>query len=58
MIKTVKGANQPATLDKVVTIKPTPRAMRLREDFLGIKPSASIDRARIETRVITCDNLS
>ena len=43
---------EPATLDRVLTIKPTPRVEKLREAFLSIKPSVSIDRARIETRVM------
>ena len=33
-------------------MQPTPRVERLRESFLSIKPSVSIDRARIEARVM------
>jgi hypothetical protein len=33
-------------------MRPTPRVERLREAFLGLEPTASIDRARIETRVM------
>ncbi len=39
-------------LDQVMTIKPTPRVNKLREAFLSLKPTASIKRARIETRVM------
>ncbi|MCP4754954.1 MAG: hypothetical protein GY866_29100 [Proteobacteria bacterium] len=39
-------------LDKLLAANPTPRVERLRQAFLNIKPSASIDRARIETRVM------
>ena len=44
-----------AVLDKVngaLSIKPTPRVERLREAFLRLKIAASINRARIETRVM------
>jgi len=39
-------------LDGVVTIEPTPRIERLRKTFFGTKPSGSIKRAAIETRVL------
>ena len=39
-------------LDKVLETKPTRRVERLREAFMRLKPTASIDRARIETRVM------
>ena len=39
-------------LDRVLTMKPTPRVERLREAYLSAKPAVSIDRARIETRVM------
>ena len=39
-------------LDQAITIKPTPRVERLRETYMSLKPTASIDRARIETRVM------
>ncbi len=39
-------------MDKVVTIKVTPRVERLREDFLGERYCVSIDKMRIETRVM------
>ncbi|HEY90257.1 MAG TPA: hypothetical protein G4O07_00320, partial [Dehalococcoidia bacterium] len=38
-------------LERVMTIKPTPRINRIRESFLSLKPTASINRARIETRI-------
>ena len=44
--------NEPPMLDRVLTLKPTPRVERLRESYLSLKPTASIDRARIETRVM------
>lgn len=39
-------------LEKILTITPTKRVEWLREEFLRIKPSASIVRARIETKVM------
>ncbi len=42
----------PALLDKVSTVKPTPRVERMRKAFFDIKPAASIERARIEARVM------
>ncbi|HEY91133.1 MAG TPA: hypothetical protein G4O07_04790 [Dehalococcoidia bacterium] len=38
--------------DKVFTIKPTPRVQRLRENFFNIERSLSIERVRIEARVM------
>ena len=38
--------------DNVVTMEPTPRVERLREAFFDIKPSVSIERARIEARIM------
>ena len=38
--------------DRFFTINPTPRVNKLREALLSLKPTASIDRARIETRVM------
>jgi formate C-acetyltransferase len=43
---------QETLLDTVTTMRPTPRIERLREAFLALEPTASIDRARIETRVL------
>ena len=43
---------QSATFEKVFTVKPTARVERLREAFFAIKPRLSIDRARIEARVM------
>ena len=40
------------TLDRVLTMQPAPRVERLREAFLNLEPTASIDRARIETRLL------
>jgi len=39
-------------LDDVLASRPTHRVERLREAFLNTKPTASIDRARIEARVL------
>ena len=39
-------------LDRVITIKSTPRIERLREDLLSLKPTGSLDRALIETRIM------
>ena len=47
-----KSTVEQAMLDNVVTMGPTTRVERLREAFLDLKPSASILRARIETRVM------
>ena len=41
-----------AVLDNVLEATPTPRVERLREAFMRLKPTASIDRAPIETRVM------
>ena len=43
---------EPTMLDKVLSMKATPRVERLRERLLSLKLTASIDRARIETRVM------
>jgi len=50
MVQTVEKKGD--ILERVLTIKPTPRVNRLREAFLSLKPTASISRARIETRVM------
>jgi len=42
----------PTLLDRVITIKPTKRVEALRESYMTLRPGASIDRARIETRVL------
>ncbi len=39
-------------VDRVLTIKPTPRVERLKEIFLHLKPVFEISRARIYTRVM------
>jgi formate C-acetyltransferase len=39
-------------MDRYLSIKPTPRVEKLREDFFSIKPTCSIARARIETRIM------
>jgi len=44
--------DEPGRFDRVFTIKPTPRIERLRNTFLGLEPTVSIDRARIETRAM------
>ena len=52
MLDTYRNEDRMAILDDVLTTDPTPRIDRLRNAFLDLKPSASIDRARIETRVM------
>jgi len=47
-----KSTVEQEMLDSVVTMEPTPRVARLRETYLNLKPSVSILRARIETRVM------
>ena len=42
----------PTRLDSVLTMRQTPRVERLRETFFSLKPTASIDRTRVETRVM------
>ncbi|MDP7639802.1 MAG: pyruvate formate lyase family protein, partial [Candidatus Hydrogenedentes bacterium] len=42
----------PTGLDSVFSMKPTARVERLRETFLNLEATASIYRARIETRVM------
>ena len=49
---TATAAEEQAMLDRIVTVKPTARVERLRESYLGLKPSPSIDRTRIETEVM------
>lgn len=39
-------------LSEIIANKPTNRVERLREAFLRLKPTASIERARIETRIM------
>jgi|TARA_B100002003_G_scaffold243878_1_gene269010 formate C-acetyltransferase len=46
------SSNEPTQLHRVLTIQPTAKVERLRESYLSLKPAASIDRARIETRVM------
>ena len=41
-----------ALLDSVITMKMTPRVERLREAFLALEASVSINKLRIETRVM------
>jgi formate C-acetyltransferase len=38
--------------DSIMATEPTPRIERLREAFVRLRPSYSIDRARIETKVL------
>jgi len=40
-------------LESVLTMRPTQRVERLRETYLSLKPTVSIDRARIETRIMS-----
>jgi len=48
----VQKVKDPTILDRVFTIKPTARVESIRESYFQLKPSLSIDRARIETRVM------
>ncbi|MGR3296090.1 MAG: hypothetical protein ACUZ8A_07690, partial [Candidatus Bathyanammoxibius sp.] len=54
MVQTIEGpAGKDATAyDRVYAVKPTARVERLREAFLHVERSSSIDRARIEGRVM------
>lgn len=53
MLDTLKEATEKQTmLDRVLTIKPTGRVERLRNAFFDLQPTVSIDRARIEARVM------
>jgi len=44
--------NQPTLLDAFLTCEPTVRIERLREAFINTSPTGSIDRARIEVRIL------
>lgn len=46
------GSDKPALLDQVLSMKPSSNVENLRKALLGFKPTASIKRARIETRVL------
>ena len=48
----LQAIEEPTILDRVITIKPTPRVERLREAFLNRTPTASIDWARIVTKAM------
>ena len=53
MLDTLKQSTVEETLlDRVLTIKPTPRVERMRNALFGIKPSLTIDWARIDVRVL------
>ena len=53
MLDKIKAsAVESAKLDTVFTMQPTQRIQRMRAAFLDLKPSASIERARIEARVM------
>ena len=45
-------AREATTLERVLSIEPTPRVERLREGFLGLQVVASMERARVETRIM------
>ncbi len=47
-----KNLSQSSVLERFFTIKPTSRVQRLRKAFLDIQSSHSIERARIEARVM------
>ena len=54
MVRTIDSTTgkEPAAHERIFTMKPTARVKRLREAFFDIKPRLSIDRARIEARVM------
>jgi len=52
MAQVSERKKQPAMFDRAFAMKPTPRVERLREAFLSLEPTVSIDRARIEARVM------
>ena len=52
MALTETAVREQTMLERVITIKPAPRIEKLRETLLDLKPKASIERARIETRVL------
>lgn len=47
-----KSAVKEAMLDNVLSMKPTPRVERMRSAFFDLEATVSIDRARIEARVM------
>jgi len=52
MLDTYKSEDRMAALDGVLNAEPSARIDRLRNAFLDLKPSTSIERARIETRIM------
>ncbi len=54
MLQTAENvaATAPPILDGVLTTELTPRIEKLRDAFLNLRPTVSIDRARIEARVL------
>jgi len=51
-VSSMVSEKEPILLDRVLTIQPTARVEKLRQTFLNTKPTSSIDRARIETRIM------
>jgi len=54
MLQTTESveAKAPSTLDGALVTEPTQRIGKLRDAFLSLRPTVSIDRARIEARVL------
>ena len=52
MAQILEREDKSVIFDRAFAMKPTPRVERLRETFLNLKPTASIERARIETRAM------
>jgi len=46
------AGREPSLLDGMITIEPTPRIGKLKDAFLNRTPVVTIERARIETRIL------
>ncbi|MDP7640443.1 MAG: pyruvate formate lyase family protein, partial [Candidatus Hydrogenedentes bacterium] len=52
VVSNKSGVKTPPKLDSVLTMKPTARVERIRDAFFSLKATPSIDRARVETKVM------
>jgi len=54
MLQTLENetAKTPTQLGDIFAIEPTPRVQKLRDNFFPVKPTYSIERSRIEARVL------
>ena len=52
MAQMLEKEDKAGIFDRAFAMKPTPRVERLREAFLDLRPTVSIERARIETKAM------